>query len=195
VVSELSLFTGAGGVMMTKDQYTDLRRRLVMAGYGQEIAWAECLKPCDSALDFALEAMWVILCSGMKAQIARMIEEKIYKALNNGQPISSVFGHKGKVKAIEYILDDKHRLFVDFQKATDKLAFLKTLPWIGDITKYHLAKNLGIDVVKPDRHLVRIAAKENKTPHELCKEISGLTGDSLAVVDTVIWRAANLGWL
>ena len=177
---------------MTKTEYTNLKQKIIAAGYSEEIDWAASLKPCDNAALFALEAMWVILNAGMKNQIARIIEERIYDAMTYGQPISSAFGHEGKVKAIEYILANKIQLFDTFQKTQDKLQFLKSLPWIGDITKYHLAKNLGIDVVKPDRHLTKIAEKENKTPHELCKEISDLTGDSLATVDTVIWRAANL---
>lgn len=180
---------------MHKDQYEKLKQKIITAGYSEEIAWAASLKPCDNANLFALEAIWVILNSGMKNQIARIIEQRIYHALANNQPINSAFGHKGKVKAIEYILDNKLELFAAFQDAEDKLKFLKSLPYIGNITKYHLAKNLGIDVVKPDRHLTRIAEKENKTPDELCKEILDLTGDTLATVDTVIWRAANLGMI
>lgn len=180
---------------MRKEEYENLKQKVTLAGYGDEIGWAADLKPCDNADVFGLEAIWVILNSGMKNQIARIIEERIYHAMANGQPISSAFGHKGKVKAMEYILANKIQLFNAFQHAQDKLEFLKSLPYIGNITKYHLAKNLGIDVVKPDRHLKRIAEKESKTPYQLCKEISDLIGDSLATVDTVIWRAANLEML
>ena len=55
-----------------------------------------------------------------------------------------------------------------------------------------LAKNLGVDCVKPDRHLVRIAKMYNTNPFDMCQKLSDLTGDSLNTVDTVIWRAANL---
>ena len=145
---------------MTKEEYLKLKHKIIAAGYLEEIAWATNLKPCDNADLFALETMWVILSSGMKNQIARIIEQRIYRALNNNQPISSAFGHKGKVKAIEYVLENKSQLFNAFQNIEDKLKFLKSLPYIGNITKYHLAKNLGIDVVKPDRHLTRIAEVE-----------------------------------
>jgi hypothetical protein len=180
---------------MTKERYLDLKQRIITAGYIGEVSWAEELKPCLSEDVFALEAVWVIISSGMKNQVARIIEERIYKAIADYQPIGSVFRHKGKVKAIEYILANKAQLFKAFQGAKLKLESLKSLPWIGDITKYHLAKNLGLDMVKPDRHLVRIAEKEGKIPYQLCKEISDLTGDKVSVVDTVIWRAANLGMI
>jgi len=74
------------------------------------------------------------------------------------------------------------------------MAFLASLPWIGEITKYHLGKNLGtLDTAKPDRHLVRIAGAEGA--HALCARLARATGDKVATVDVVIWRAANLGLL
>ena len=73
------------------------------------------------------------------------------------------------------------------------MAYLESIPWIGGITKYHLAKNLGFDCCKPDRHLVRISKEYNTSPEELCKRISEATGDRVATVDLVIWRVANLG--
>jgi len=171
---------------MTKNEYLNLRKQVKNAGYSEEIKWAEDLKPCHNKQLFALEAIWVIISSGLKNQVARKIEQRIYRAIDNFEPLESAFQHKGKVKAIEYILQHQQRLFDEYQQAEDKLGYLKSLPWIGDITKYHLAKNLGLDMVKPDRHLVRIAGKEDKTPLQLCRELSELTGDNLAVVDTVI---------
>lgn len=180
---------------MTKAEYLELHEKVEAAGYGNEIAWAQSLNPCSNSSVFLWEAIWVIINSGMKNQVAKEIEQRVYKAIERGDPISTAFGHKGKVKAIEYMLENRQRLVGEYLEAHDKLAYLETLPWIGPITKYHLGKNLGLDVVKPDRHLVRIAGKEGKTPLELCKEVSELTGDKLAVVDSVIWRAANLGMI
>ncbi len=71
--------------------------------------------------------------------------------------------------------------------------FLKTLDFIGPITCYHLAKNIGLDVVKPDRHLVRITeATKFANPHDLCSLIAEMTGDKITVVDLVLWRYATL---
>jgi len=173
--------------------YLDLKTKLLELGYEKEIDWAEDIELCKNENSFANEAMWVILNSGMKNQIARKIEERIYHAIKLHQPIGSVFGHKGKVKAIEYIFTNKKELFKDFQEAKNKLEFLVSLPWIGNITKYHLAKNLGIDICKPDRHLVRIADKFGTTPFKLCAKLSKITGDRVRTIDTVLWRAANLG--
>ena len=69
----------------------------------------------------------------------------------------------------------------------------KELPYIGPVTSYHLAKNLGLHVVKPDRHLMRIAHITGHTsPFEMCSKVANTVGDSLAVIDLVFWRYATL---
>ena len=134
-----------------------------------------------------------MLNSGMKNQIARQIETKIYEAWKRGESTSSAFGHKGKADAIEYVKNNREDIYNRYLQAENKIDFLQSLPWIGSITKWHLAKNLGFDCCKPDRHLMRIATQHNTTPEELCKKIAAETGDRIATVDLVIWRAANLG--
>lgn len=181
---------------MNAETYLNLKNKLIEAGYDHELKWIEKIEPCDNEFDFADEAVWVILNSGMKEQIARQIWNKIQTAWSNNQPTKSAFGHNGKVSAIDYIKANKLELFEQYINCLDKLEFLQTLPFIGGITKYHLAKNLGIDCVKPDRHLVRIAANYNfEDCFELCKWIRNQTGDKISLVDMVLWRCANLGFV
>ena len=64
---------------------------------------------------------------------------------------------------------------------------------MGPVTACHLAKNLGLDVVKPDRHLLRIAAVTGyQSPYEMCCDIAKVTSDKLSVIDLVIWRFATI---
>jgi hypothetical protein len=179
----------------TPDQYFKLKEKVIDAGYSKDVEWAENLKPCISADNFFCEYMWVVLNSGMKNQIAAQIERRIYDAWERGESTVSAFGHKGKVTAIEFVRQNRDRLFNLYLYSEDKLACLEALPWIGKLTKYHLAKNLGHDCCKPDRHLMRIAKRYNSTPDSLCKRLSAETGDRIALVDLVIWRAANLGMI
>ncbi|ALA59352.1 hypothetical protein NITMOv2_2947 [Nitrospira moscoviensis] len=75
----------------------------------------------------------------------------------------------------------------------EDMRFLQTLPYIGSITAFHLAKNLGLPVVKPDRHLQRIATVAGfSSPQELCQLISDHLGEPVQVVDVVLWRYATL---
>lgn len=180
---------------MEVETFYKLRDRVVDAGYGDELAWQNEVAEPDNADEFLWQYVWVVISSGMKNQVARVIEQRIVEAYNEGRSIGSAFRHGGKVKAIEYMIRNHDDVFEGYLNADDRLAFLRLLPYIGDITKYHLAKNLGEDVVKPDRHMVRIAKGYGKTPDELCRELSQKTGYRVGSVDLIIWRAANLGFV
>jgi hypothetical protein len=173
--------------------YRMLKEKVERSPYADDIRWAEDIHSPESSCAFALECIYVIINSGMKQQIARKIHEKALDAIVAGASVTTVFGHKGKAAAIDHIWKERDRLFDEYCASTDRLEFLESLPWVGPITKYHAAKNFGMDVVKPDRHLVRIAEKSGETPDAMCRRLSRETKDSVAVVDTVIWRAANMG--
>lgn len=178
--------------LMDIETYYDLKEELAKRGYAHEVDWANSVEPCKEASDFCIQFIWVVCNSGMKNQIAETIYKKILQAIYDKEDISEAFGHKGKVGAMKEVIKNQKTLFSEYLKSTNKIEFCKSLPWIGDITKYHLAKNLGVDCVKPDRHLVRIAEKYGYTPFDLCKRISDKTGDRLGAVDVVLWRAGNL---
>jgi hypothetical protein len=176
---------------LSLEWYLDLRKQIRHLGYGHDILWSEDVQPVSDPLEFWAEFAFVVLNSGMKAQIAGMIWNKVRPAVLSGASASTVFGHKGKASAIDFVFTNREQLLSEYLAADDKLANLRKLPWIGNITCWHLAKNYGHDVAKPDRHLVRIAGAEGV--HELCARLSRESGDRVATVDLVIWRAANLG--
>ena len=184
---------------MTIETYLDLKEKIIAAGYASEIDWAEDLKPVADSWTFFCGYVWVVVNAGMREQVARNIYDSIMANFKGGGLPSNVFGHKGKCKAIVETLARLSEVFEKY-KALDsdeaRIEFLETLPFIGKITKYHLAKNLGVTgVAKPDRHLARIAKGFKTTAQELCEKISEATGDTVALVDLVIWRAANLGFV
>lgn len=158
-----------------------------------DVAWAESIKEPTDAEDFALEAIFVICNSGMKNTVARGIYARVVKQIYAGAPVHEVFKHVGKVKAIEAIWFDRKPLYAKFLAAADKLEFCEALPFIGGITKYHLAKNFGAQVAKPDVHLQRLADRESVTAQQLCERIASETGHRVATVDTVLWRACANG--
>jgi hypothetical protein len=158
-----------------------------------DVAWSESIKEPVDADDFALEAIFVICNSGMKNTVARGIYTRVVKQIYAGAPVREVFKHDGKVKAIESIWFDRRPLYAKFLAATDKLAFCESLPFIGGITKYHLAKNFGAQVAKPDVHLQRLADREGVTAQHLCERLAAETGYRVATVDTILWRACANG--
>jgi hypothetical protein len=190
-VSIAAVGSGASGSL---EWYLDVKKRVADAGYAGEADWAQFLMPVADADTFWSEYAWVVLNSGMKEQIARKIWNRVRPVVEAGQSAATVFGHKGKAAAIDHVWANRERLLAEYQAAADKVEWCETLPWIGGITKWHLAKNYGHDCAKPDRHLVRIfGSAADAFAH--CARLSIETGDRIATVDVVIWRAANLGLL
>lgn len=163
------------------------------AGYGHDLDWSENAKPPADAEAFASEAIYVICNSGMKFEIARQIYDRVMPAVRRGEPARSAFGHPGKAGAIDTIWRDREALLEGYLAAADKVEFCGGLPWVGPITKFHLAKSFGADVAKPDVHLVRLAKHAGTTPQELCERLGAATGLRVATVDIVLWRACAIG--
>ena len=174
--------------------------RAVVAALGEQgardVEWSECVQPPASGEAFAREAIFVICNSGMKNTIAKKIFGRCMQALFNGLPVIGVFGHKGKAAAIEAIWADRKVLLSMYQSCPTydmRLELLVALPWIGHITKYHLAKNFGMNVAKPDVHLQRLADREGCSAQALCERLAAEVGLRAATVDVVLWRACANG--
>lgn len=179
---------------MRTETFDIMLDRLFAAGFAfDDIEWSENIKPPTSPEDFASEAIFVICNSGMKNTVARMIFNRVMPLLDAGRSASEGFGHVGKAAAMDTIWQARERLYAGYMAATDKLAFCEALPWIGGITKYHLAKNFGADVAKPDVHLARLAELSGETAQGLCERLSTHCGLRVATVDVLIWRACANG--
>lgn len=183
----------SGVDVWTGERFREILTAVRAAGYGDDIEWAEAVKGPESAEDFASEAIYVICNSGMRFTVARQIYDRVMLALAASQSSSSCFGHAGKTGAIDHIWQERKNLFEQFQVAPDKVEFCVSLPWIGDITKYHLAKNFGVDVAKPDVHLQRLAAEAGVDAQQLCEGLAEQTGFRVNTIDVVLWRACAIG--
>lgn len=174
--------------------YLELRERLWDEGYSDEYWWAEHVQLCEDADLFWAEYTWVVLSASLRNQVVQKVWPRIQRAVHTGSPIEAEFAHKGKAVAIQSAYLCRGQLLDKFHRAEDRLSFLESLAYIGPITKFHLARNLGLDFAKPDRHLRRIADVYSLTPHELCSKLAQMTGERIGTVDVVLWRAANLGF-
>lgn len=193
------------------EKYMDAKQYVINSGFSCEIDWQEelCFEDLDETT-FLKEVAWVILSSGMRESVIRKIFEDISNAFLNWFSSSKIymyrslcynqalihFNNKPKIQAIIDIATYVHEHgFENVRKniAKDGIVYLIKFPFIGPATSFHLAKNLGLDVAKPDRHLTRIACNVGYLSVEnLCSEISEITGDKLSVVDIVLWRFATL---
>lgn len=174
-------------------EYLGFKVEVKARGFGDDIKWQQTVTFPDNPSDFSLEAIWVILCSGFSAKAAREINDRLYPVLYSGGDVATIVRHPLKAKAIKYNWENRFEIFDRLKAAEDQIAFLETLPHIGPITKYHLAKNIGIDCAKPDIHLSRIADAVGETVDEICARLAKASGDRIATIDYVLWRASEQG--
>lgn len=189
------------------DYYQRAKSWVQASAFAEEMAWqAEVASKDFGESDFLREYAWVILNSGFREAIIRKHFDFISLSFCDWQSAedilensrccemaaSSVYKNASKLNAISITakrISDlgfaqfKHRLLTNFYE------YARTLPFIGPITVFHLAKNLGIDAAKPDRHLIRIAERFGfEQVSVMCKAISEITGDRVSVTDIILWR-------
>jgi hypothetical protein len=186
--------------------YLTAKTFVIERGFAHEIAWqssAALAEPNPSV--FMREAAWVVLSAGMSESVIRGLFSRLSTAMYGFDPVTlsrnrerarvaalPTFGHERKISAILDIAAMLCRIGPDGLRAAltdDPEAFLRSLPYIGPITWRHLAKNLGLPVAKPDRHLVRLASAVGRESVDgFCDEIARWLGEPVAVVDLVLWR-------
>lgn len=181
--------------------YENAKKFVIEHGYEREARHVEQLDfNKTTAEEFYLQYCYVIFNTGMKNQIAECMFEDFYKAfgrINCGissiDKAVSMINHPGKRKAINrayYWYESWFEKLKELETIEDQLEFLETLDFIGPTTRFHLARNIGLDVAKPDRHMLRIAeAFDFVEVREMCEFISDKTGDRVGVVDVILWRA------
>lgn len=181
--------------MITLKRFRRIEAVLRAADFGHVIEWSEAIPPPADAEAFAEQTVYVICNSGMMNRVAEPIFNRCMVALREGRSATTVYGHPGKATAIDRIWAERDVLFAAYLVEADTIAFLRSLPWIGEVTSFHLAKNLGADVAKPDVHMQRLARRDSTTTHKLCARLSRQTGYRIATIDTVLWRACADGLL
>jgi hypothetical protein len=150
-------------VVFTLERFKLIEDALRGDGYGEIIEWSENIPPPRTCRHFASAAIYVIAASGLRVTLAKEIHRRCMRALRKGKLATSVFGHPGKAAAMDRIWDKRKILFKLWRHIRDdkeKVIFCGELPFVGEITKFHLAKNLGVNTIKPDVHMDRLARAE-----------------------------------
>jgi len=177
------------------------------ANYPDELEWAkgttqETFKKL-TAKKFLENYCWVVYASGFRVSTIEAVFPRLRKAfkhfdldalsgMRSLSEVLAVFNNERKadcfLKGSKAIAEEGFPVFKKRLK-TQGICVLETLPGIGPITKYHLAKNIGLfDEAKPDIWLVRAAEACNTTVDELVTFLSEQYTMSRHVVDVVLWR-------
>lgn len=191
--------------------YVKAKTQVLAAGYGDEILWQRNVS-VEAVTERTLlrECAWVILSSGIRESVVQLkfpaISEAFFHWASAGQIVFhqercvgsalAVFCHERKIQAIAQCARIVHETgFQPFLERlhSDTLGVLQEFPYIGPVTCLHVAKNIGFQVAKPDRHLCRLAALSGyEHPAHLCQALADYIGDPVSVVDIVLWRFATL---
>lgn len=191
--------------------YLRAKSIVLAAGYEAEIEWQEAVGLRGiSETDFIREAAWVVLSSGMRERVIRDCFDRVSTAFLQWRSASAIWANRAtcRLQALRHFANQRKIdavLSICGTVATESVESLiddarvnglgswQRLPYVGPVTVMHLAKNLGFMVSKPDRHLVRLArALAQPSVSDMCEAFSRETGDSVPVVDLVLWRFATL---
>ena len=173
--------------------------------------------------EFAYEVFYVICVAGFKQDYAKKMCNNIINLIQskngliNIEDLNSIYGNKNKVKSIFNIWQNREsyqKKFYELENIGDKVNYLGTLPYVGNITKYHLARNLGLNFVKYDiwiqrlgvalygnENLVNLVNNSKLLPEikEACdtmfENLHKLTLEKVGFIDVVLWRSCQKGLL
>jgi hypothetical protein len=172
-----------------------------------ELEWQRSLQfEAFTETDLLRETAWVILCSGFKESIVRRAFDYISLCFCDWESAELIVEHRVSCysaamasfrneRKLNAIVQSAQRISrVGFEVLKNEILLspleeLKLFPQIGPITVLHLAKNLGLNVAKPDRHLARLSQQLGyRCASDLCEDISIATGEQVNVVDLALWR-------
>jgi hypothetical protein len=201
-----------------------IEKHIIDSGIGEDKDSFETIKkrllnpPVLNSQEFAQECIYVILAGGFRQKIAKRKFGEIMSFINSGGKVAEenllkIFGNVNKIRAIVKIWNNRENFRDGFYKLKtddEKLSYLGKLPHIGEITKNHLARNLGISRVKYDVWIQRLAIALGKANLQaafplseevkiLCDkmfaQIEKATGLNKGYIDVVLWKACQTGIL
>jgi len=126
------------------------------------------------------------------------------------------FNHAGKIEAVLHVADFiskngwatvRSAILAGLMRSSNNIYpsqqffdYIRKLPrpnWMGPTNSRFLAKNLGFDLAKDDRHMKRLASQNGYPANAqgvqcFAEKISQCVGERVSVVETVLWNASKL---
>lgn len=200
------------------DQYFADAKDFVLSNYIDEVIRISELKlECVTPDKFFSEYIWTVHTTGFSAKAVGKFFPRLAAAYgpfsilatedfddafsrirtvcNNAQKAKAVWS-TAKLLTTE-IANTGWGLFRDKKLSSPSL--LQKLPYVGKITCFHLARNIGLlEYVKPDLHLVRMAQHWGfKDCQEMCESMQKNDKSDngyrfpLGIIDLILWYSAS----
>lgn len=125
--------------------------------------------------DFFYEYVYVVLASGFRAKTAARLTPELVKCRGDMEKMQEIFKNQRKLDSIKKVWDMRNN-WEELRNSMKSVDDLMNLPYIGGITKFHLARNIGLlSCAKPDLHL--------------CKWVKKITGNEEEEVVSIVTQA------
>ena len=140
--------------------------------------------------DFFYE--YVVMASGFKAKIAARLTPELVKCRGDMDKMQALFKNQRKLDSIKKVWDMRNN-WDNLRKSFKTVNDLVKLPFIGEITKFHLARNIGLlSCAKPDLHLCKWVEKitgknDEKTVSDVTQAIADKVERKQGTVDFALW--------
>ncbi len=151
---------------------------------------------------FFKEYIWVVYACNFEVAILEQRRKNLYQAYGHYRILKE--DKKDAVLAVIHnipkwnaVLDTARKMQLlgwhDFKDAyLSSINSMTALKFIKDVIKFHLARNLGFDVAKPDRWMTRIADYfDYDSVKQMCQYLSEKYGLPVKEVDLILWKYAS----
>lgn len=189
------------------EYYISAKQWVLTSSFANEVEW-QISQDSGQAREseFLREYAWVVLNSGFRERVIRGIFGYISLCFCDWESAAEItaagrvcveaarkaFRNERKLDAILQTANFVHHEgFEGFWRRIERSPEeqMRKLPFMGEITAAHLAKNMGFAVAKPDRHLVRVACRYGFSDvTSMCSVIASEIGDRVSMADIILWR-------
>lgn len=183
----------------TLDEYFKAARKyLEEIGYGTK--WVYDVSPESISPQYFFEQyIWVVYACNFEVRILEQLEGDLYRAYGDYETFDetrrvAVLGVINNIRKWNAVYNTAIKLqylgWHDFKKTyLAGIESMTALKFIGPVTKFHLARNLGFDKCKPDRHMCRL--KESfgySSVDEMCRYLAKKYGLQVKEIDLILWK-------
>ncbi|MCL0059925.1 hypothetical protein M1O20_05555 [Dehalococcoidia bacterium] len=183
----------------TLDEYfTAARKYLEEIGY--DTKWVYEVSPESISPKYFFEQyIWVVYACNFQVKILEQLEGDLYRAYGDYETFDetrrvAVLGVINNIRKWNAVYNTAIKLqylgWHDFKKTyLTGIDSMTALKFIGPVTKFHLARNLGFDKCKPDRHMCRL--KESfgyNSVDEMCRYLAKRYGLQVKEIDLILWK-------
>jgi hypothetical protein len=202
---------GRGAEMKLLSFFEKAHKYIISEGFQWEIDLVENRYLKDiTAQHLAWNFLFCALgSSGLNNKVVQKQYDRFVAEYNAGKDAFESIPNGRIREAVFFVWTNKDDILTALKIKKDdesRIEYIKTLPQMGPKTAYHFARNIGIDCIKPDIWMNRLAYgygfyenPDKLYPERMCLEIqnhlpivNGPPYYRIGTIDVILWRYCNL---